>query len=116
MQRFAARMAHEADRLARLVRELIDLSRLQGAEPLPELAPVDVDTVLAEAVDRTGLAAAAKGITIAVGGGRGILVRGVEAQLATAVTNLLANAVAYSPRTRRSPSGRGRAAGSPRSR
>ncbi|WP_448641230.1 sensor histidine kinase [Geodermatophilus sp. URMC 63] len=97
VQRFATRMAHEADRLARLVRELIDLSRLQGAEPLPELAPVDVDTVLAEAVDRTGLAAAAKGITIAVGGRRGLVVRGVEAQLSTAVTNLLANAVAYSP-------------------
>ncbi|MGY1830822.1 sensor histidine kinase [Geodermatophilus sp. SYSU D01180] len=97
VQRFAARMAHEADRLARLVRELIDLSRLQGAEPLPELVPVDVDTVLAEAVDRTGLAAAAKGITIAVGGAHGLTVRGVEAQLTTAVTNLLANAVAYSP-------------------
>ncbi|GAB3194591.1 ATP-binding protein [Geodermatophilus arenarius] len=97
VQRFAARMAHEADRLARLVRELIDLSRLQGAEPLPELVPVDVDTVLAEAVDRTGLAAAAKGITIAVGGAHGLVVRGVEAQLTTAVTNLLANAVAYSP-------------------
>ncbi|SFP00423.1 two-component system, OmpR family, sensor histidine kinase SenX3 [Geodermatophilus dictyosporus] len=101
VQRFAARMAHEADRLARLVRELIDLSRLQGAEPLPELAPVDVDTVLAEAVDRTGLAAAAKGITIAVGGRQGLVVRGVEAQLATAVTNLLANAVAYSPENTR---------------
>ncbi|SDC13555.1 two-component system, OmpR family, sensor histidine kinase SenX3 [Geodermatophilus telluris] len=101
VQRFAARMAHEADRLARLVRELIDLSRLQGAEPLPELAPVDVDTVLAEAVDRTGLAAAAKGITIAVGGRPGLVVRGVEAQLATAVTNLLANAVAYSPENTR---------------
>ncbi|SHG77497.1 sensor histidine kinase [Geodermatophilus nigrescens] len=97
VQRFAARMAHEADRLAKLVRELIDLSRLQGAEPLPELAPVDVDTVLTEAVDRTGLAAAAKGITIAVGGRRGLAVRGVENQLTTAVTNLLANAVAYSP-------------------
>ena len=97
VQRFAARMAHEADRLAKLVRELIDLSRLQGAEPLPELVPVDVDTVLAEAVDRTGLAAAAKGITIAVGGRRGLVVRGVESQLTTAVTNLLGNAVAYSP-------------------
>ncbi|MGY1698903.1 sensor histidine kinase [Geodermatophilus sp. SYSU D00766] len=97
VQRFAARMAHEADRLAKLVRELIDLSRLQGAEPLPELVPVDVDTVIAEAVDRTGLAAAAKGITIAVGGRRGLVVRGVESQLTTAVTNLLANAVAYSP-------------------
>ncbi|MGY1740904.1 MULTISPECIES: sensor histidine kinase [unclassified Blastococcus] len=97
VQRFAARMAHEADRLARLVRELIDLSRLQGGEPLPELEPVGIDTVLHEATDRTGLAAAAKQIDIVVGGERGLVVRGVEAQLATAVTNLLANAVTYSP-------------------
>jgi two-component system, OmpR family, sensor histidine kinase SenX3 len=97
VQRFANRMSHEADRLARLVRELIDLSRLQGGEPLPDLVPVDVDTVIAEAVDRTGLAAAAKHIVIASGGQHGLVVRGVESQLATAVTNLLANAVAYSP-------------------
>ncbi len=97
VQRFASRMAHEADRLGRLVRELIDLSRLQGGEPLPELAPVDVDTVLGEAVDRTRMAATAKGIEIAVGGQPGLVVSGVETQLATAVTNLLANAVTYSP-------------------
>ena len=96
VQRFAGRMAHEADRLARLVRELIDLSRLQGGEPLPELVPVDVDTVIAEAVDRTRTAARAKDVEIAVGGQAGLVVRGVEGQLATAVTNLLANAVAYS--------------------
>ncbi len=97
VQRFAARMTHEADRLARLVRELIDLSRLQGAEPLPDLCPVQVHTVVAEAVDRTRLAAAAKGIELAVGEQDDLVVRGVEAQLATAVTNMLANAVAYSP-------------------
>jgi two-component system, OmpR family, sensor histidine kinase SenX3 len=97
VQRFASRMRHEADRLGRLVRELIDLSRLQGGEPLPELLPVAVDTVLTEAVDRTRMAADAKTIEIATGGQRGLVVRGVEAQLATAVTNLLANAVAYSP-------------------
>ncbi|GAA3156046.1 hypothetical protein GCM10010531_04170 [Blastococcus jejuensis] len=96
VQRFAGRIAHEADRLARLVRELIDLSRLQGGEPLPEFAPVDVDTVLAEAVDRTRTAALAKQLEIVVGGETGLVVRGVESQLATAVTNLLANAVAYS--------------------
>jgi two-component system sensor histidine kinase SenX3 len=96
VQRFAGRMSREADRLGRLVRELIDLSRLQGGEPLPELVPVDVDTVLAEAVDRTRTAAVAKGLEIAVGGETGLVVRGVESQLATAVTNLLANAVAYS--------------------
>jgi two-component system, OmpR family, sensor histidine kinase SenX3 len=97
VQRFAGRIAREADRLARLVRELIDLSRLQGGEPLPDLVPVDVDTVIAEAVDRTRTAARAKELEIAVGGQSGLTVRGVESQLATAVTNLLANAVAYSP-------------------
>nr|WP_239522071.1 ATP-binding protein [Geodermatophilus sabuli] len=97
VRRFANRMSHEADRLARLVRELIDLSRLQGGEPLPDLVPLGVDRVIAEAVDRTGLAAHAKGISIASGGQHGLVVRGVESQLATAVTNLLANAVAYSP-------------------
>jgi two-component system sensor histidine kinase SenX3 len=97
VQRFAGRMAREADRLSRLVRELIDLSRLQGGEPLPELQPVDVDVVLAEAVDRTRTAAVAKQLDLVVGGETGLVVRGVENQLTTAVTNLLANAVAYSP-------------------
>lgn len=96
VQRFAARIAHEADRLGRLVRELIDLSRLQGGEPLPELVPVEVDRVLGEAVDRTRTAARAKGLEIVLGGQGGLVVRGVESQLVTAVTNLLANAVAYS--------------------
>jgi signal transduction histidine kinase len=97
VRRFATRAGREVERLSRLVRELIDLSRLQGGEPLPELEPVEVDVVLAEAVDRTRTAATAKRIAIATGGEHGLVVRGVEAQLATAVTNLLANAVAYSP-------------------
>jgi two-component system sensor histidine kinase SenX3 len=96
VQRFAGRITLEADRLSRLVRELIDLSRLQGGEPLPELSPVDVDAVVAEAVDRTRTAAKARNLEIAVGGQHGLVVRGVESQLTTAVTNLLANAVAYS--------------------
>jgi signal transduction histidine kinase len=96
VQRFAGRIAREADRLSRLVSELIDLSRLQGGEPLPELVPVDVDGVIAEAVDRTRTAARAKALDIAVGGEHELVVRGVESQLCTAVTNLLANAVAYS--------------------
>ncbi|MGY2064770.1 sensor histidine kinase [Blastococcus sp. SYSU DS0619] len=96
VQRFAARIAHEADRLGRLVRELIDLSRLQGGEPLPELVPVEVDRVLSEAVDRTRTAARAKQLEIVRGGQSELVVRGVESQLVTAVTNLLANAVAYS--------------------
>jgi len=98
IRRFSARMRHEAERLARLVRELIDLSRLQGGDPLPALAPVTLDGIVAEAIDRTRLAAAAKQIDLTYAGDPALVVRGVEAQLITALTNLLTNAVAYSER------------------
>jgi two-component system sensor histidine kinase SenX3 len=101
VRRFAGRLQHEAGRLARLVQELIDLSRLQGADPLPEQELVPVDKVVAEAVDRTRTAAAAGGIEIVRGGQRGLSVCGSESQLVTAVGNLIENAVHYSPeRTR----------------
>jgi two-component system sensor histidine kinase SenX3 len=97
VQRFVGRMQHEAQRLSRLVQELLDLSRLQGGEPLPAATEVSVDAVLDEAVDRARLAAEARGITIVRGGDRGLVVRGEESQLVTAVANLLYNAIAYSP-------------------
>ena len=96
VRRFSGRLSREATRLARLVQELIDLSRLQGADPLPEPAVVPVDRVLAEAVDRTRTAAAARDIRIVRGGERGLAVDGSEQQLVTAVGNLLENAVHYS--------------------
>jgi len=97
VRRFAGRVQHEAGRLGRLVQELIDLSRLQGADPLPEPTIVSVDRVLVEAVDRARTAAAAAGIDIATGGQRGLTVDGSEPQLVTAVGNLIENAVHYSP-------------------
>ncbi len=101
VRRFAGRVQHEAERLARLVQELIDLSRLQGADPLPDPEPVAVDRVVTEALDRTRTVAASRGIDLVRGGHRGLWVRGSEGQLVTALANLLDNAVAYSPdRTR----------------
>jgi two-component system sensor histidine kinase SenX3 len=97
VRRFAERMQHEGTRLGRLVAELIELSRLQGAEPLPSPAIVPVDRVVAEAVDRTRLAAESAGIAVVAGGEHGLAVRGSEPQLVTALVNLLDNAVAYSP-------------------
>ena len=97
VRRFSGRLQREASRLARIVQELIDLSRLQGGEPLPEASVVLVDRVLAEAVDRTRTTAAARAIELVRGGERGLRVDGSEAQLVTAVGNLLENAVHYSP-------------------
>jgi two-component system sensor histidine kinase SenX3 len=96
VQHFASRMQHEGTRLGRLVRELIDLSRLQGAEPLPGDDVVAIGPVLTEAADRTRLAAEKAQIEIRVSCTDDLDVRGSESQLTMAVANLVDNAVAYS--------------------
>jgi two-component system sensor histidine kinase SenX3 len=97
VQRFASRMQHEADRLGRLVHEIIVLSRLQGAEPLPDPVPVSVDKVVNEVLDRSRSTADARRITVVAGGERGLEVSGSESQFVTALGNLVDNAIAYSP-------------------
>jgi two-component system, OmpR family, sensor histidine kinase SenX3 len=98
VQRFAGRMQHESARLGRLVRELIELSRLQGAEPLPGNDLVLVSALLDEAQDRTRLAAEKAGTSVVVRYANDLVVRGNETQLTMAITNLVDNAIAYSPR------------------
>jgi two-component system sensor histidine kinase SenX3 len=95
-RRFAERIQHESVRLGRLVAELLELSRLQGAEPLPRPDPVAVDWVIAEVLDRSRTAASAKHIEVVFVGQRGLTAYGSDAQLATAVANLVENAIAYS--------------------
>ena len=95
--RFAERIHHESQRLARLVKELLELSRLQGAEPLPPAVPVTVDRIVHEVLDRTRTAASAKEIAVHVTGSRRLTVYGDEGQLVTAVANLVENAITYSP-------------------
>jgi two-component system, OmpR family, sensor histidine kinase SenX3 len=95
-RRFAERIAHESARLGRLVSELLELSRLQGGEPLPQPVPVAVDRLVAEVIDRSRTEATAKGIELSFTGTRGLKVYGSESQLMTALANLVENAVAYS--------------------
>ncbi len=97
VRRFAERMRHESSRLARLVQELIDLSRLQGGEPIPDATEVPVSRVIAEVIDRTRLAADSGKINVIAGGRTDLLLAGDEAQLVTALANLVDNAIAYSP-------------------
>ncbi|MEU0549451.1 ATP-binding protein [Micromonospora sp. NPDC005979] len=95
-RRFAERIQHESTRLGRLVQELLELTRLQGAEPQPPPEPVALDWVIAEVVDRTRTTAAARGVEVTVDGARGLTAYGSDSQLATAVANLVENAINYS--------------------
>ncbi|MFJ4677331.1 MULTISPECIES: sensor histidine kinase [unclassified Kitasatospora] len=101
VQRFAGRMQVEATRLASLVQEIIDLSRVQDDQLKVDPEPVAVDELIAEAIDRCRQTAAAKQIVIAAGGTTGLYLVGNRGQLAAALGNLVENAVNYSPpRTR----------------
>ncbi|MGI5996489.1 MAG: sensor histidine kinase, partial [Saccharomonospora viridis] len=97
VRRFGEKILRESTRLGKLVTELIALSRLQGAEKLPELTVVDIDTVVDEALGRIRLAAESAGIDITTDSASGLSVEGDRTLLVTALSNLLDNAVAYSP-------------------
>ncbi|MCH9709904.1 MAG: sensor histidine kinase [Actinomycetia bacterium] len=97
VRRFAQRMVTESHRLADMVGELIELSRLQGAERLPDLEDVDVDTVVAEALSRHKVAADNADIAVNTDEPTGFRVLGDQGLLVTAIANLVSNAIAYSP-------------------
>lgn len=95
--RFADRIQTESARMTHLITDLLELSRLQGAEKLPDPEPVSVDRIVSEALDQTRIGAEKKGIELEVTGIGGLEVLGTESQLVTAVKNLVDNAIAYSP-------------------
>ena len=96
VQRFAGRMSTESDRLSTLVQQIIELSRLQSSDPLDAPVPVQLDAVVAEAVDKIATKADAKGITVVRRGEPRLAVFGSADQVGAAVSNLVSNAVAYS--------------------
>ena len=101
VRRFAKRTHKESARLAALVQDIIELSRLQGANVAQQGRAVDINTVVAEAVDRSQLPAESKAIELVVGGHADALVYGDQDQLVTALRNLIDNAIRYSPENTR---------------
>ncbi|RYP85243.1 two-component sensor histidine kinase [Nocardioides guangzhouensis] len=97
VERFAGRMITESERLTRLVQQIIELSRLQSDDPLDEPVPVSLDDAVATAVDTTAIDAQARGISVVASGEKGLKVLGNREQVTVAISNLVANAVNYSP-------------------
>lgn len=97
VQRFAGRMLSESGRLTRLVQQIIELSRLQGDDLLAEPAAVEADKIIARAIDENSTDAATRNIEVLQGGTHGLVLLGNREQVALAVSNLVANAITYSP-------------------
>jgi two-component system sensor histidine kinase SenX3 len=101
VRRFAARMHKESARLAALVQDIIELSRLQAANVAQQGQEVDINDVVSEAVDRSQLPAESKNIQIVIGGRVDAKVYGDQDLLVTALRNLIDNAIRYSPENTR---------------
>ncbi len=96
IRRFVERMQVESFRVARIIDDLLDLSRIE-AEEAPRRELVHLHLVIAEAVERVRTMAQHKGITLEVHEPDAKLtVLGDRRQLVSAVHNLLENALKYS--------------------
>jgi two-component system sensor histidine kinase SenX3 len=94
--RLARRLQSEAQRVARIVDDLLDLTRIESQEA-PVREPIPVHLVVAQAAERVRPAAERRRVTITFGeASRRLSVMGDRRQLVSALFNLLENAVKYS--------------------
>lgn len=97
VRHFSESLTQESKRMSTMITELISLSKLQGAEPLPDMSPVKVEEIVQGAVRRNQMLSEQSGIEITVDCEPDLVVEGERSLLITAVSNLISNAINYSP-------------------
>lgn len=95
--RFSSRMHLEAERLTRLVQQIIDLSRLQNDILSNDAASIKIGELVSEACEHSATEAEHKNIQIIASVEPDLYIHGDRGQLHAAVSNLVENAVTYSP-------------------
>ncbi|GAC1337159.1 MAG: hypothetical protein NVS2B9_08310 [Myxococcales bacterium] len=94
---FAEMIARHADRLSRLTRDLLDLSRIETGDYRLELGPVDLAPLCLSSLDLVRAKADAKGISLGFDGPDDLRAIGDRRALEQILVNLLDNAVKYTP-------------------
>ena len=95
--KFASKMQKESRRLTDLVQEIINLSKLQGSDPLLSAYVVDVEDIIREAANQCQINAEGRNIEIVLDEISDTTVLGDRDQLIMAFHNLIENAINYSP-------------------
>lgn len=96
VKKFAKNLQRESKRLGSLVKEIIQLSRIQGGDLAASVEPVDLSTVISEAVDLNQFQADSKNIKLNMSVPEGLVVLGDAELLTMAMKNLVENAIVYS--------------------
>ncbi len=94
--KFSKDLYRESKRLGALVKDIIQLSRLQSAEVASGAQVIELHEVIDEAVELNKHAAEARKVRIGVDAPNDIYVYGDRGMLVTAVRNLIENAITYS--------------------
>ncbi len=90
--------SEESDRLARMVDDMLDISRIEAGVARPRIERIDLGDLVDETVDGLRATAQKRSIDLRVLSGQGGLeVEGDRVMLATVVTNLVGNALKYVP-------------------
>ena len=97
VSKFATRMQSEARRLTDLVQEIIQLSRVQDADPLKVAHEFGISDLIREAIDQCKTNADSRQITVTYSGSVDPKVLGDRELLIMAIHNLIENAINYSP-------------------
>lgn len=98
IKKFSNRMQMEVKRLTDLITDLVELSEVQGDKLMRKFVPVNLVNVINEAIDVTRLFATEKKINLnSAQNLPPVIVFGDERQLVTALSNLITNAIRYSP-------------------
>jgi two-component system phosphate regulon sensor histidine kinase PhoR len=99
-ERFLDIMAVQADRMGRLIHDLLSLSRIELNEHVPPSGEADLTLAVRDVVDGLTLIARDKGVRIVVNGPKPGMypITGDRDQILQVVQNLIDNALKYAPR------------------
>ncbi|MCB1503506.1 MAG: two-component sensor histidine kinase [Hyphomicrobiaceae bacterium] len=95
-QKFLGLMAGQAERMSRLIDDLLSLSRIEMREHVPPRSPVDLDEVAAYVLQTLQPIASAANVSLRLEpSGQAVRIRGERDELVQLVTNLVQNAITH---------------------